>query len=97
MATTTDTGPELEPVNSSQIKLETGTLPAATVDFESLQCYSEVKLAIANQLRTLLDLLKNRGDEARIQLCEQLMAKLAEDRLYNCRTWTVQAGQKFSA
>jgi len=37
-------------------------------------------LSIANQLRGLLDLLKKRGDEARVQSCEQLMAKLAEDR-----------------
>jgi GTP-binding protein EngB required for normal cell division len=80
MATTTNTGPK--PFNSSRINadLGTGTLLPTTVNFESLQRYSEAKLAIANQLRTLLDLLKNRGDSARVPLCEQLMAKLAEDR-----------------
>jgi hypothetical protein len=51
-----------------------------TVDFESLRRYSSTKLSIANQLRSLLDLLKKRGDESRVQSCEQLMAKLAEDR-----------------
>ncbi len=51
-----------------------------TVDFESLRRYSSTKLSIANQLRSLLDLLKKRGDESRVQSCEQLMARLAEDR-----------------
>lgn len=56
-----------------------GFLPP-TVDFESLRRYTSVKLSIANQLRGLLDLLKKRGHEWRVQLCEELMAKLAEDR-----------------
>jgi GTP-binding protein EngB required for normal cell division len=56
-----------------------GLLPP-TVDFESLRRYTSAKLSIANQLRSLLDLLKKRGDESRVRSCEQLMAKLAEDR-----------------
>jgi GTPase Era involved in 16S rRNA processing len=56
-----------------------GLLPP-TVDFESLRRYTSAKLSIANQLRSLLDLLKKRGDEARVRSCEQLMAKLAGDR-----------------
>jgi GTP-binding protein EngB required for normal cell division len=56
-----------------------GLLPPA-VDFGSLRRYTSAKLSIANQLRVLLDLLKKRGDETRVQSCEQLMAKLAEDR-----------------
>jgi hypothetical protein len=56
-----------------------GLLPP-TLDFETLRRYTSAKLGIANQLRRLLDLLKKRGNEARIQSCEQLMTKLAEDR-----------------
>jgi len=56
-----------------------GLLPT-TVDFESLRRYTSAKLSIANQLRSLLDLLKKRGNESRIHSCELLMAKLAEDR-----------------
>jgi hypothetical protein len=52
----------------------------ATVDFESLRRYASAKLSIVHQLRNFLDLLKKRGDESRIQSCEGLMAKLAEDR-----------------
>jgi GTP-binding protein EngB required for normal cell division len=52
----------------------------ATVDFESLRRYASAKLSIAHQLRSFLDLLKKRGDESRVQSCEGLMAKLAEDR-----------------
>jgi hypothetical protein len=51
-----------------------------TVDFESLRRYASAKLSIARQLRSCLDLLKRRGDESRVQSCEGLMAKLAEDR-----------------
>jgi GTP-binding protein EngB required for normal cell division len=56
-----------------------GLLPT-TVDFESLRRYTAAKLSIANQLRTLLDLLKKRGYESRVILCDQLITKLAEDR-----------------
>jgi GTP-binding protein EngB required for normal cell division len=55
-------------------------VPAPPGDSESLRHYTDAKLAIAGQLRTLLDLLKHRGDEAQIQRCEELLAKLAEDR-----------------
>ncbi len=60
--------------------LKTDGLPPATIDFDSLQQYTATKLTIANQLRTLLELQKKRGGGARVQQCEQLMAKLAEDR-----------------
>jgi GTP-binding protein EngB required for normal cell division len=78
----TNTDPESEPLNSSEIKAGFGTnsLLPSNIDFQSLQHYTETKLIIANQLRSLLDLLKKRGDETRIQQCEQLMGKLAEDR-----------------
>jgi GTP-binding protein EngB required for normal cell division len=56
-----------------------GLLPPA-VDFDSLRRYTSAKLSIAHELRSLLDLLKKRGDESRVHSCEQLMAKLAEDR-----------------
>jgi ABC-type uncharacterized transport system ATPase component len=49
-------------------------------DYESLQQYTNAKLAIAGQLRTFFDLLQHRGNQTRIQQCEQLTAKLAEDR-----------------
>jgi ribosome biogenesis GTPase A len=71
-----------QPINSVDMNSGFGTdapLPS-TVDFESLQHYTSAKLRVANQLRTLLDFLKKRGDETRVQQCEQLMAKLAEDR-----------------
>jgi predicted phosphodiesterase/GTP-binding protein EngB required for normal cell division len=71
-----------QPLNPADMNSGSGTDAAQppTVDFESLKRYSSAKLTIANQLRTLLDFLKKRGDEARVQRCEQLMAKLAEDR-----------------
>ena len=49
-------------------------------DSEKLRAYTRRKLAIATQLRALLDLLKARGSEARFHRCEELMVKLAEDR-----------------
>jgi tRNA U34 5-carboxymethylaminomethyl modifying GTPase MnmE/TrmE len=60
--------------------LRADALLPPTVDFESLRRYTSAKLSIAQQLRSLLDLLKKRGDESRVQSCEGLMAKLAEDR-----------------
>lgn len=49
-------------------------------DPEKLRAYTRKKLAIAAQLRALLDLLKKRASEARFRRCEELMVKLAEDR-----------------
>jgi hypothetical protein len=37
----------------------------STVEFESLRRYASAKLSIAHQLRSLLNLLKKRGDETR--------------------------------
>jgi hypothetical protein len=51
-----------------------------TVEFEPRQRYTSAQLLIANQLRSLLDLLKEHGEGARVQSCEQLMVKLAEER-----------------
>jgi len=51
-----------------------------SVDFESLRQYTSLKLSIANQLRNLRDLLRKRENEASVQSCERLMAKLAEDQ-----------------
>jgi GTP-binding protein EngB required for normal cell division len=71
-----------QPLNFADMNsgFETDAPLPSTVDFESLKHYTSAKLTIANQLRTLLDFLKKRGDETRVQQCEQLMAKLAEDR-----------------
>jgi predicted GTPase len=49
-------------------------------DPEGLRAYTKKKLAIAAQLRALLDVLRKRGTESRFRRCEQLMVKLAEDR-----------------
>ena len=51
-----------------------------TADFEPLRRYTSFKLTIASQIRAFLDLLKKRGEESRLQQCESLLAKLAEDR-----------------
>jgi GTP-binding protein EngB required for normal cell division len=78
--TTPDSVPSARSNRSSEMSHASGlSLPEAT-DFQSLQQYTEAKLAIAAQLRTFLDLLHHRGKETRIQQCEQLTAKLAEDR-----------------
>src|ERR1700693_487496 len=68
----------VSPVGGGSFRADTLLPPA--VDFESLRRYTSAKLSIANQLRSLLDLLKKRRDESRIHSCERLMAKLAEDR-----------------
>jgi GTPase Era involved in 16S rRNA processing len=49
-------------------------------DPETLRTYTRRKLAIAAQLRALVELLKNRQSEARAKRCEELLVKLAEDR-----------------
>jgi predicted GTPase len=49
-------------------------------DSEQLRVYTNTKLAVATQLRSLLEILKKRGSEARFRRCEELMVKLAEDR-----------------
>jgi predicted GTPase len=45
-----------------------------------LRTYTKAKLAVAGQLRGLLEVLKKRGGESRARRCEELMVKLAEDR-----------------
>lgn len=49
-------------------------------DPESLRFYTKIKLALAARLRALCEVFKQRGDETRVKLCEELMVKLAEDR-----------------
>jgi GTPase Era involved in 16S rRNA processing len=49
-------------------------------DSEQLRSYTRRKLAIATQLRALLDILKTRGSQSQLCRCEELMVKLAEDR-----------------
>lgn len=56
------------------------SLGKRAADSEKLRTYTRKKLAIAAQLRALLDLLQKRASEARFHRCEELMVKLAEDR-----------------
>lgn len=49
-------------------------------DADKLRIYTRKKLALATQLRALIEALKKRGSEARMRRCEALMVKLAEDR-----------------
>jgi predicted GTPase len=55
-----------------------GSAPAP--DSEQLRAYTKTKLAVATQLRGLLEILKKRGSQGRFRRCEELMVKLAEDR-----------------
>jgi GTP-binding protein EngB required for normal cell division len=54
-------------------------LPRNTGDPESLRFYTKTKLALAAQLRALREMLKQRGSEMRLNQCDELMGKLAED------------------
>lgn len=47
---------------------------------DQLRHYSRKKLALASQLRALIETMKKRGSEARLRRAEALMVKLAEDR-----------------
>jgi predicted GTPase len=49
-------------------------------DPEKLRAYMNLKLALAEQLRWLMEILKKRGSDALIRRCQELMVKLAEDR-----------------
>ena len=49
-------------------------------DPEKLRTYMNLKLALAEQLRWLMEILKKRGSDALIRRCQELMVKLAEDR-----------------
>lgn len=59
-----------------------GTVTVATPpdDPETLRAYTRAKLALASQLHALREVIKQRGCEARLQQCDELMVKLAEDR-----------------
>jgi predicted GTPase len=56
-----------------------GTAPAAN-DPEALRFYTKAKLALAVQLRALRETIQRSGDKTRLQQCDDLMVKLAEDR-----------------
>ncbi len=47
---------------------------------ETPRGYTKTKLALAGQLRSLREVLKRRGPRSRFEPCDQLLAKLAEDR-----------------
>ena len=47
---------------------------------ESLRLYTKIKLKLAAQLRSLREVIQRRGDKIRLQQCDDLMVKLAEDR-----------------
>jgi GTP-binding protein EngB required for normal cell division len=47
---------------------------------EPLKVYTQHKFALAAQLRSLREILNERGNEPRGEQCQELMAKLAEDR-----------------
>ena len=49
-------------------------------DPESLRLYTKRKLALAAQLRALRDVVQRRGDKTRLEQCDDLIVKLAEDR-----------------
>lgn len=49
-------------------------------DSHALRSYTKAKLDLASQLRTLRETVKKRGNESRLKQCEELMAKLADDR-----------------
>ena len=49
-------------------------------DPERLRTYMNLKLALAEQLRWLMETLKKRGSDALIRRCQELIVKLAEDR-----------------
>jgi GTP-binding protein EngB required for normal cell division len=60
---------------------ETSIKPAiSSEDPESLRFYTKTKLALAAQLRALREVVNYRGDKTRLQQCDDLMVKLAEDR-----------------
>jgi len=47
---------------------------------ESLRSYTRIKLKLAAQLRTLREVIQQRGDKIRLEQCDDLIVKLAEDR-----------------
>jgi GTP-binding protein EngB required for normal cell division len=71
--------PSIAAIKPATAAIESTGLSAAA-DSGRLRVYTRSKLALATQLRALLNLLKKRGSESRFRRCEQLMVKLAEDR-----------------
>jgi GTPase Era involved in 16S rRNA processing len=57
-----------------------GSATKAAPDLEKLRAYTSAKLALAGQLRLLKEVHRQRGSASRLRHCEELMAKLAEDR-----------------
>ena len=58
----------------------TGRPANHAADPESLRRYTKNKLALAAQLRALREVIQQRGDKTRLEQCDGLTAKLAEDR-----------------
>ncbi len=59
---------------------KTMTASPTADDPETLRAYTKTKLALATQLRSLREVIKQRGSETRLKQCDDLMVKLAEDR-----------------
>jgi predicted GTPase len=57
-----------------------GVVPDISLDPETLRSFTKAKLSVVAQLRILREALKQRCSLSRFQACEELMAKLAEDR-----------------
>ena len=53
---------------------------SGATDPEELRTYMNLKLALAEQLRWLMETLKKRGSDALIRRCQELIVKLAEER-----------------
>lgn len=54
--------------------------PTPDADPKSLRHYTKSKLALVAQLRALREVIQQRGDKTRLEQCDELMVKLAEDR-----------------
>jgi predicted GTPase len=70
-----------EDADRKRVTSESDHSPAKAIpDLEKLRAYTHTKLALAGQLRLLREIHKHRGSESRLNQCDELMAKLAEDR-----------------
>ena len=70
-----------EDADRKRVVAESNRSPTkAAPDLEKLRAYTHTKLALAGQLRLLREIHKHRGSESRFKQCDELMAKLAEDR-----------------
>ncbi|MEN6412728.1 MAG: dynamin family protein [Veillonellales bacterium] len=70
------------PTNEEQVGIADGTDSAFEIqpDLEKLRIYTQTKLALASQLRSLREALISLGLEESEQQCGELTVKLAEDR-----------------